>query len=163
MRTRLVTLLAIAALGLAVVPGVSAGTPQPVHIGVSLALAGNLEASTTSGTFTASGAIADSGTESGSGWFAGQGHLRTGDPNSLHSTMRLSGADGTITVELVGLFGQLPAPLASGEGRWCVTDGTGAYEGLRAVGTWTAVADFRDAFAHIGPPRVAISLDGSAG
>jgi hypothetical protein len=161
MRARLFSLTVITVAALGIVPAAYAATPQPVRIDAVVALAGNLEASTTTGSFSMSGAYGDSGTESGSGWFAGQGHLKTGDPNSLHSELVLAGTDGTITIELVGLFGQLPAPLATGEGRWVVADGTGAYAGAQGRGTWTAAADFRDAIAHVGPPRVSFVLDGT--
>lgn len=161
MRTRIFMLGAVAALTLAAVSPAAAASPEPVTITVSLALSGNLQASTTAGTFTASGGVSDSGSEAGSGWFAGQGHLKTGEPNSLHSSMRLTGSDGSITIDLVGLFGHLPAPLANGHGRWIVSDATGDYAGLAGRGSWTAVADFRDAFAHIGPPRVTFTLTGS--
>jgi hypothetical protein len=160
MRVRIL-ILGVSAMLLASAPAAIAAQPQPVTMTVALVLQGNLEASTTAGTFSISGALEATGTETGSGWFAGQGHLRTGEPNSLHSTMRLSGPDGTITVNLVGLFGQLPAPLASGDGQWIVSDGTGAYASLQGRGTWTALADFRDAFAHIGPPRVTFTLSGT--
>ena len=160
MRARITIIGAVAALVLTAAPA-AAAVPESATITVSLALSGNLEASTTTGTFSTSGGIAIAGTESGDGWFAGQGHLKTGNPNSLHSTMVLTGADGTITVDLVGLFGQLPAPLAHGDGRWVVADGTGTYASLRGRGTWTAVADFRDAFAHVGPPRVTFTMTGT--
>ena len=160
MRVRIL-ILGVSAMLLASAPAAIAARPQPVTMTVALVLQGNLEASTTAGTFSISGALEAIGTETGSGWFAGQGHLRTGEPNSLHSTMRLSGPDGTITVNLVGLFGQLPAPLANGDGRWIVSEGTGAYGSLQGRGTWTALADFRDAFAHIGPPRVTFTLSGT--
>lgn len=161
MRARLLILGAAAIVATAVAPAAAAREPKPVIISVSLALSGNLEASTTIGTFSMSGGLTATGTESGEGWFAGQGHLRTQDPNSLHSTLRLAGADGTITLDLVGLFGQLPAPLATGNGRWVVVDGTGAYASLHGRGTWTAVADFRDAIAHVGPPRVTFTMIGT--
>ena len=61
--------------------------------------------------------------------------LRTGDPNALHSTMLLTGSDGTITLDLVGQFGQLPAPIATGDGRWIVADATGDYASLQGRGT----------------------------
>ena len=40
---------------------------------ISVVLSGNLEASTTTGTFVMGGSVSDAGSESGSGWFAGQG------------------------------------------------------------------------------------------
>src|SRR5690242_4024356 len=151
MRARMLIPMVMASLAVAAVPSVAAAQPpEPVAMTVSVALSGNLEASTTAGQFAATGGVSDSGTEAGAGWFAGQGHLRSGDPNSLHSTMRLVGSAGTITVDLVGLFGQLPAPVATGHGRWVVSDGTGAYASLAGRGSWTAVADFRDAMAHVG-------------
>lgn len=86
----------------------------------------------------------------------------TGDHRSRLLSMTLIGADGTITLELVGLFGHLPAPLADGEGRWVVSDGTGAYADIHGRGSWTALADFRAAMAQQGPPRVTFELKGTA-
>jgi hypothetical protein len=161
MRTKLMILGGVAALAVAATPVAAAASPEPVTISVAVVLSGNLEASTTAGSFSIGGSLSDAGSESGSGWFAGQGHLRTGDPNSLHSTMRLAGSHGTITIDLVGQFGQLPAPTATGSGRWVVSDATGDYASLSGRGTWTAVADFRDAIAHIGPPRVTFTMAGT--
>jgi hypothetical protein len=139
----------------------AAATPGAVSIEVNLVLSGNLQASTTLGTFSASGAIVDAGTEAGAGRFSGLGHLKTGEPNSIHSTVTLAGVQGTITLDLVGQFGQLPAPLAWGTGRWVITDGTGAYADLHGRGSWAAQADFRAAMAMTGPPTVTFQLDGS--
>jgi hypothetical protein len=146
---------------LAAAPATLAATPGAVEIDISLALSGNLQASTTRGSFTADGALADSGMESGSGWFAGLGHLKTGEPNSLHAVMTLSGSQGTISLDLVGTFGRLPAPLAWGDGRWVITDGSGAYAGIHGRGSWSATADFRAAIAGQGPPRVTFELEGA--
>lgn len=147
----------LAALGLTLgmtVPAVLAAPPQTVRFDIRVALAGDLTASTTSGTFSVSGAISDAGLERGSGRFAGQGHLNTGEPNSLHGEMTLVGADGTIELYLVGAFGHLPAALADGHGNWWLGEGTGAYAGLHGRGSWTAIADFRAAIARTGPPIV---------
>ncbi len=151
---RILVVLTLAAIGLSVVPTAMATTPSSVRFEVSVALNGNLTASTTSGTFVASGAIASSGTEQGHGWFAGLGHLKTGDPNSLHAAMTLTDGSGSISLDLVGLFGQLPAPIATGEGRWLITGGTGAYAGIQGEGSWSGTADFRAAIAGNGPPIV---------
>ncbi len=140
-------------LGLTV-PTALAAPPQSVRFDIRVALAGDLTASTTRGTFTVSGALSDAGLESGSGRFSGQGHLKTGEPNSLHSEMTLVGADGTIELYLVGTFGHLPAALADGDGSWRLGAGTGAYAGLQGRGSWTAIADFRAAIARTGPPIV---------
>ena len=142
-------------------PG-TAEPPTPLTMVVHVALAGNLQASTTHGGFQANGGISDAGTESGAGRFAGEGHLKTGDPNSLHATMTLTGSAGTVDIQLTGLFGQLPAPTADGWGEWVVTGGSGAYADLHARGSWTATADFTAAIAKTGPPRVTFTLSGSA-
>lgn len=159
MRTRLMA-GAVLCLLLAAAPATLAATPRAVEIDVSLALRGNLQASTTIGSFTMGGALEDAGGETGSGWFAGLGHLKTGEPNSLHSEMTLVGSAGTITIDLVGQFGHLPAPLAWGDGRWLITDGSGAYAGLQGRGSWSAAADFRAAIAGQGPPTVTFQLRG---
>jgi hypothetical protein len=159
MRT-LVMIAGVAAMLFAAAPAALAVTPEPVSFNISVALAGNLQASTTTGAFTASGAISDTGTESGDGRFAGLGHLKTGDPNSIHSSLWLTGANGAIELDLVGQFGQLPAPLAWGDGTWVIADATGSYAGMHGRGSWTAVADFRNAIAHIGPPLVTFTLAG---
>ena len=145
-----ITAIAAAAALLAAVLPASAAPPEDVSFVVTVTLAGDLTASTTSGTFSMTGAITDSGSESGDGRFAGLGHLKTGEPNSLHSEMTLVGSEGTIELRLVGLYGQLPAPSATGEGRWVVVGGTGAYADLHGEGSWTAVA----AFSPGGPPVV---------
>jgi hypothetical protein len=147
-------ILAALAFAIVGVPTAAAAGPANVRIDVAVALSGNLSSSTTRGTFTISGAIADSGTETGSGWFSGQGHLKTGQPNALHGEMTLVGGRGTISIELDGLFGHLPAALAQGEGNWRISGGTGAYADLHGQGSWTATADFRAAIAGMGPPRV---------
>jgi hypothetical protein len=153
---------AILAATLSAAPA-SAATPQPVSFTVQVVLMGDLTASTTAGTFVASGAIADAGRESGSGRFAGQGHLKTGEPNVLHSEITLAGANGSVTIALNGIVGHLPAPLASGDGHWVITAATGDYAGLHGTGTFNLSADFRDAIAHLGPPRVTLHLEGRAG
>jgi hypothetical protein len=143
-------------------PAASADTPRAVSMVVHVALAGSLQASTTHGTFASSGAIVDAGTEAGAGRFAGLGHLKTGEPNSLHSDLVLTSPNGTISIALDGLFGTLPAPLANGDGEWRLVDATGAYTGMHARGHWSALADFRAAFAHTGPPTVSFDLEGTA-
>jgi hypothetical protein len=161
MNRRLAT-LALLALAMSSAPAALAAAPSDVRIDVAVVLAGNLSTSTTHGTFALTGALNDGGSESGYGRFAGQGHLKTGEPNSLHSEMTFVGANGTIEVRLSGLFGTLPAALADGAGRWVISDGTGAYADLHGEGSWTATADFRAAIAGTGPPWVAFVLVGSA-
>jgi hypothetical protein len=160
-RASIVLSLLLVALG--AVPSVSAAGKDAISMTIRLALTGNLTASTTAGTFASTGAIADGGAEVGAGRFSGEGHLKTGEPNILHSTMTLTGAEGTLELQLVGSFGHLPAALADGNGRWKIAGGTGAYAGAHGNGAWTATADFRAAIAHAGPPVVTFWLEGSAG
>jgi hypothetical protein len=157
---RFLASLALLVLTVAGAPAAIAAAPSDVRIDVAVVLAGNLSTSTTQGTFALSGAIAEAGLESGYGRFSGQGHLKTGEPNSLHSEMTFVGSAGTIEIKLNGLFGRLPAPLADGSGRWMISGGTGAYADLHGQGSWTATADFRAAIAGSGPPRVAFTLVG---
>jgi hypothetical protein len=138
--------------------GGTGGTGGTVTFDSVVHLAGNLSASTTTGTFAVAGARTDSGTESGSGYFSG-GATTTG-PNVLHATQTFTGAHGTVTLSLVGDFGPLPAQTAEGTGTWRVTSGTGAYAHEHAVGRWNAVADFTAAMAHTGPPTVTFVLAG---
>jgi hypothetical protein len=159
---RLLVPAAALVVALAAAPAALAGPPSAVQIDINVVLAGNLSASTTAGGFTLGGDLSGGGSEAGSGWFAGEGHLKTGEPNSLHAEMTLTAGDGTISLALNGLFGALPAPLAEGSGRWVVTGGTGMYADLHGRGSWTATADFRAAIAHTGPPRVAFTLMGTA-
>lgn len=158
---RVFMILAIGALALSIAPAVAAREPADLSIAVHAALIGNLRASTTVGTFTISGAIAASGVESGYGRFVGEGHLKTGDPNSLHSELDLTSPDGSITITLRGLVGQLPAAVASGAGTWLISEATGSYAGLHGQGSFTMTADFRSAIAHTGPPTVALALVGT--
>ena len=158
---RLLILAVLALSTFAVAVPTAAATPEAVSIEVGVVLSGNLQASTTNGTFTASGAVSDNGTETGGGWFAGLGHLKTGEPSSLHASMTLAGANGTVTLDLVGAFGHLPAAVASGDGRWVIIAGTGAYADLHGRGSWAAQADFRAAIAKTGPPTVSFQLTGS--
>ena len=109
----------------------AAAQPRDVTINSTFIGIGDLSAGTTVGTFCASGAIADCGTLSGDYRFAGLGHLKTGDPNSIHSDQTLTGSKGTISLAIVGLYGAFVNGVTTGSGRWVVVGGTGAYEGLR--------------------------------
>jgi hypothetical protein len=55
----------------------------------------------------------------------------------------LAGRRGMLRLRLEGVFGPARDGLAEGAGHWVVTGGTGAFEGVRGNGTWTAVRDFR--------------------
>lgn len=57
----------------------------------------------------------------------------------------LAGREGMLRLRLEGVFGPLRDGIAEGSGHWVVTGGTGAFEGARGTGTWSAVRDFRQA------------------
>jgi hypothetical protein len=146
-------------IGLAIAVSVAAQTaaaapPQDVTISSTFIGVGDLTAGTTSGTFCISGAISDCGTLSGDYSFAGLGHLKTGNPNSIHADQSLTGSNGTIAIAIDGLYGPFVDGVTTGSGRWVVVDGTGEYAGLHGEGSWSATADFTAAFAGVGPPVV---------
>ena len=85
---------------------------------------------------------------------AGLGHLKSGDPNSIHSEQTLAGANGTISLRIDGIYGPFVNGIAKGYGRWVIVGATGGYEGLHGEGSWTATADFTAAFLGLGPPVV---------
>jgi hypothetical protein len=55
----------------------------------------------------------------------------------------LAGREGMLRIRLEGVFGPQREGVSEGAGHWVVTGGTGAFEGVRGSGTWTAVRDFR--------------------
>jgi hypothetical protein len=131
-----------------------------------------------SGCFAVTGAIVDQGGEpqfdtagnivgcgspagiAGFAHFDGLGHLKTGEPNVLQAAHTMFGANGQIQIKFEGKYGPIvPVDsrfLATTEqgGGWQITCGTGAYAGLRGVGTSTAVADFTPAIFGLGPVTV---------
>jgi hypothetical protein len=132
----------------------AAAPPQDVTISSTFVAVGDLTAGTTTGTFSISGAITDGGALTGDYRFAGLGHLKTGSPNAIDADQTLAGEQGAISIAIVGLYGPFVDGVTTGEGRWVIVGGTGAYEDLNGEGTWTATADFRAAFAGAGPPVV---------
>jgi hypothetical protein len=64
----------------------------------------------------------------------------------------LAGRAGMLRIRLEGVFGPLRDGIAEGAGHWVVTSGTGAFEGVRGSGTWTAVRDYRKSRAGSGLP-----------
>jgi hypothetical protein len=57
----------------------------------------------------------------------------------------LAGREGMLRLRLEGVFGPLRGGIAEGSGHWVVIGGTGAFDGARGAGTWSAVRDFRTA------------------
>jgi hypothetical protein len=170
--------LAVAAI--AALPA-SAAQPQPVRISSFLyampdpADPTNPNLFSVSGCWVAMGAIQDEGGVpivdgagdvvgcgspagvAGSAAFDGLGHLKSGGPNVLQASHRMFGSKGTFDIQFEGKYqpirlvgGRFVATTGPG-GAWQITGGTGAYDGLQGTGTATAVADFTDAFAGIGP------------
>jgi hypothetical protein len=151
---RILALIGVAIAVSAAAQPVAAAPPQDVAVNSTFIGIGDLSAGTTGGTFCISGAISDCGTLTGDYRFAGLGHLRTGDPNSIHADQTLTGRNGTIAIAIDGLYGPFVDGVTTGSGRWVVVSGTGAYAGLHGEGSWTATADFTAAFAGTGPPVV---------
>ncbi|MFL5957099.1 MAG: hypothetical protein ACJ756_06585 [Solirubrobacterales bacterium] len=132
----------------------AATPPQDITITATFNGAGDLSAGTTTGTFQATGGITDGGALAGDYRFAGLGHLKTGTPNSIHSDQTLTGANGTISLSIEGLYGPFVNGVTRGAGHWVIVGGTGSYERLHGKGSWTATADFTAAFLGLGPPVV---------
>jgi hypothetical protein len=78
-------------------------------------------------------------------------YLRRGGGTFTASEV-LAGREGMLRIRLEGVFGPQREGVSEGAGHWVVTGGTGAFEGVRGSGTWTAVRDFRKARAGSGLP-----------
>ena len=128
--------------------------PQDIRIASAFIGVGDLSSGTTTGTFCVTGTITDCGALEGDYDFAGLGHLKTGDPNSIHSDQTLTGSAGTISLNINGLYGPFVNGVTEGSGRWVIVGGTGDYQGLHGEGSWTATAVFTAAFLGLGPPVV---------
>ncbi len=123
-----------------------------VTIETEFVLLGRGSSGSVAGGFTSSGAIVDEGKSSGDYRFAGPDDPRAGEPRSVTSTEVLEGRDGTLALQLVGVYGALVDGRMHGSGHWVVTRGTGAYDGVRGTGTWTAESDFRRTLEGKGSP-----------
>jgi hypothetical protein len=96
----------------------------------------------------------------GTAEFDGLGHLKTGAPSVLQATHTMYGRHGSIEIAFEGKYqpvqsigGRLISVSGPG-GAWQISGGTGAYTSLQGTGTATAVGDFTDAFAGVGPVTV---------
>jgi hypothetical protein len=93
----------------------------------------------TAGTFVASGDVDDAGTSTVSGLAVEPfGHR---DRGRLSGTQTFAGAEGTIVTRFQGIASDISEPHQSGEGRFRIVSGTGAYEGARGGGRFTIVVD----------------------
>lgn len=153
MKKILVAIVVVVTLGIGAQTA-AATSPQDVRITSTFIGAGDLSSGTTAGTFCATGAITDCGMLEGVYTFAGLGHLKTGNPNSIQSDQTLTGGAGTISLRIDGIYGAFVNGITTGSGRWVIVGGTGAYQDLHGQGWWTASADFTAAFLGLGPPVV---------
>jgi len=123
-----------------------------VTIETELVLLGPGSSGPAAGGFAASGAIVDRGKSCGEYRFAGPDDPEAGEPRAVTSTEVLEGRDGTLALQLVGVYGALVDGRMQGSGHWVVTRGTRAYEGVQGTGTWTAESDFRRTLEGNGSP-----------
>jgi hypothetical protein len=123
-----------------------------VTIETEFVLLGRGSSGPAAGGFTSSGAIIDRGKSSGEYRFAGPDDPQAAEPRPVTSTEVLEGRDGTLALQLVGVYGALVEGRMRGSGHWVVTRGTGAYEGMQGTGTWTAESDFRRTLEGQGSP-----------
>jgi hypothetical protein len=137
--SRKITLVAVGSLTAlaALVPLAAFGAPdQRLYIGMNLHFTG---ATTTAGTFVASGAISDSGTAD----VRNLALVPIGNSNSarLSGDETFTSANGTIVTHFDGIAFPLSNPHAVGKGQFQIISGTGAYAGLKGQGTFLIVVD----------------------
>jgi hypothetical protein len=103
---------------------------------------------TNTGSWTASGAVTGSFAVSELTWFGA---------GTVHDVSTLTGANGTITVDVQARFVGFSAPFVDVKGVWVITSGTGAYAGLHGTGDYTATVN-----QSTQPKIVTESLTGAA-
>lgn len=103
---------------------------------------------TNTGAWTASGAVTGSFAVSEQTWFGG---------GTIHDVSTLSGANGTIAVDVQARFVGFNAPYEDVKGVWVITSGTGAYASLHGTGDYTATVN-----VSTQPKIVTESLTGAA-
>jgi len=96
-------------------------------------------ASTTAGTFQASGAVDDSGESNVTGLTLEPFGQR--DKARLSGTQTFTGAHGTIVTEFKGIAHNVSQPHQYGTGRFRIVSGTGDYDDLKGRGGFTIVVD----------------------
>lgn len=135
-RIAVAAVAAAAALATLVPLTASGASHQRLYIGMNLRFTG---ATTTAGTFVASGAVSDSGT-------ATVDHLAlvpigNSDSAELSGDETYSSPSGTIVTHFDGIAFPLSNPHQVGKGRFQIVSGTGAYAGLTGQGTFLIVVD----------------------
>jgi hypothetical protein len=132
----LLCLLACAVAAFSIVPlAASADRDRQLVMGVRLDFTSSTHAE---GTFAACCVVTDSG--------PAQADVTsfTPQPNNrarFEATETLEGSKGSIILALRGTTGPLDSDVHIARGRWEVVGGTGAYEGLRGRGAFTAATD----------------------
>ena len=139
MSKRLALVLALvigAAAAVSVVALAARGGDREILIGFELRFTGP---TSTAGTFVASGAVDDAGAST----VEGLALVPFGrhDQAKLSGTQTFAGAEGTIVTRFHGIASDISEPHQSGEGRFWIVSGTGAYAGIRGGGRFTIVVD----------------------
>ena len=135
-RIGLAAVAAAAALA-ALVPLSASGAPhQQLYIGMNLHFMG---ATTSAGTFVASGAVSDSGTAAVENLALVP--IGNSDFAKLSGDETFTTQSGTIVTHFDGVAFPLSNPHQVGKGVFRIVSGTGAFAGLRGQGTFLIVVD----------------------
>lgn len=138
----------------------SAATGAPVTFNGTIAVSsepcggGPPSCITNTGSWTASGAVTGSFAVSEQTWFGGGNSLTV---HYVGTLTPLTGASGTITIDVQAKFTGFSAPYEEVRGVWVITSGTGAYAGLHGTGDYTATVN-----VSTQPKIVTESLTGAA-
>lgn len=141
-KRRVMLVLALAIGAAATVPVVALAWPGGDRGGGNLLIGFELRFTgqgSTAGTFDASGDVDDAGTSTVSGLLVEPFGDR--DRGRLSGTQTFVGAEGTIVTRFKGIASDISEPHQSGEGRFRIVSGTGAYAGARGGGRFTIVVD----------------------
>ena len=145
----------VAALGFALLPAAAVAAPVPnVAFTGTVTVSGEPSGShyiINTGTWTASGFVSGIFDVSEKTWFGG------GPGGTVHDVSTLTGAAGTITVDVQGRFVSFTAASAHVQGVWAITGGTGAYASLSGNGDFDATVN-----RSVRPDIVTESLTGVA-
>jgi hypothetical protein len=128
----------IAVAALALLPAAASATPSPLAFNGTITVdtqptgPGPAGGITNTGTWTASGLVTEQFAVSEKTFFGG------GNSSTLHYVGTLTGAAGTITIQVQARFVAFAAPYEYVRGGWAITSGTGAYANLHGTGDYAA-------------------------
>lgn len=149
---KLTAVTSLAALSLALAPAAAVAAPAPnVAFTGTITVSGEPAGShyiINTGTWTASGFVSGTFAVSEKTWFGG---------GTVHDVSTLTGAAGTITVDVQGRFVSFTAASARVQGVWAITGGTGAYASLSGTGDYDGTVN-----RSVRPDIVTESLTGVA-